>query len=360
MVDMNSIMKQLSYFYVSTAVLIAGIAYAWFARGVDQALIVAVLAILEISLSFDNAVINATILRRMSKFWQQIFLTVGMVIAVFGMRLFFPIAIVSATAGLSFGAVVELVLHHPAEYAEKLHMAHPAIAAFGGMFLLMIFLDFVIDEGKRVHWIDAIERPLARAGRLKTLSTLVALIGLLTVSLTWGGHETERVLLAGIIGQITYLGVRGMSQLFEHMGGVEKEGESLREPKPVKSLMPVVGRAAFFLFLYLEVLDASFSFDGVVGAFAITTDVLTIALGLGIGALFIRSLTIWLVRHDTLSAFVYLEHGAHYAIGALAVLLGVSLAYDVPEAITGLIGAGFVIVALISSLMERKTKPGRA
>ena len=78
------------------------------------------------------------------------------------------------------------------------------------------------------------------------------------------------------------------------------------------------GKAAFALFCYLEVLDASFSFDGVIGAFAISTDILVIAAGLGIGALFIRSLTVWLVRQGTLDEYVFLEHGAHYALGALA------------------------------------------
>lgn len=351
---MTPVLRTLSAFGIPVLILIAGVVGIFATRGLNQAIIVAVLAILEISLSFDNAVINATILRRMSKFWQRIFLTVGMVIAVFGMRLVFPIGIVSITAGLGFGKVFDLVLHHPAEYAEKLHMAHPAIAAFGGMFLLMIFLDFLLNEAKKIHWIEMIEEPLARAGRLKTLSTLLALLALLVVSSTWAGEDGSRVLLAGVIGQVTYLLVRGLSQLFEEMGGVKAEDDD--KPAGPGGLMPVVGRAAFFLFVYLEILDASFSFDGVVGAFAVTTDVLTITLGLGIGAIFVRELTVWLVRHNTLKEFVYLEHGAHYAVGALAVLMAASLAYEVPEAVTGLIGAGFIVIALVSSLLQRRRK----
>ena len=91
-------------------------------------------------------------------------------------------------------------------------------------------------------------------------------------------------------------------------------------------LAKATGKAGFFLFLYLEVLDASFSFDGVIGAFAITTDPILIALGLGlIGAMFVRSLTVFLVRKGTLADYVYLEHGAHWAIGALAVILLVGI-----------------------------------
>ena len=90
------------------------------------------------------------------------------------------------------------------------------------------------------------------------------------------------------------------------------------------------------MFLYLEVLDASFSFDGVIGAFAITNDIVLMALGLGIGAMYVRSLTVYLVRQGTLDDYVYLEHGAHYAIGALAVILLVTIQYEINEVITGL------------------------
>lgn len=355
---MKNLFYHLGYFKWTLAVLVASLALAFAMRGPALAVVVAVLVILEVSLSFDNAVINATILARMNAFWQKMFLTLGILIAVFGMRLVFPIAIVAVTAGLDWGTVVDLVLNHPEEYGHKLHEAHPSIAAFGGMFLFMIFLDFVIDESKRTHWFSVIERPLAKAGRLKTLSTLMALTCLLIVVSTLHHDEAARVLLAGVVGQVTYLFVRGFSQLFEQLGGVEAEhGHAHEQLKPAKSghgpVMQLAGRAAFFLFLYLEVLDASFSFDGVVGAFAITNDVLTIALGLGVGALAVRSLTVWLVRHDTLKEFVYLEHGAHYAVGALAVLLAVSLHFEIPEVVTGLIGVGFIVWAFFSSLAHR-------
>jgi hypothetical protein len=114
------------------------------------------------------------------------------------------------------------------------------------------------------------------------------------------------------------------------------------------------GKAAFFLFLYLEVLDASFSFDGVIGAFAISQDIFVIATGLGVGALYIRSLTVYLVRQGTLNDYVYLEHGAHWAIGALAVLLLVTIKYEIPEVVTGLIGVGFIIAAFISSVLRNR------
>jgi hypothetical protein len=186
---------------------------------------------------------------------------------------------------------------------------------------------------------------VAEGGRLKTLSSLVALIALLAVAATWGHEHAAQVTTSGALGLIAYLAVRGFSQLFEELGGVGK-GSS--------PAVPLAGKAAFFMFLYLEVLDASFSFDGVIGAFAITSNVLTIAIGLGVGAVFVRELTIWLVKHDTLSEFVYLEHGAHYAVGALAALMAIGLQYEIPEVVTGMTGILFICAALVSSVRHRR------
>jgi hypothetical protein len=347
---MQTALKSLRYFLVPTLVLLGGVLVGFAVGGLQQALVVAIVAVLEISLSFDNAVINASVLQRMNAFWQKMFITVGMLIAVAGMRLLFPIVIVMVTAKLGVGAVIDLALNHPHEYAERLTSAHPSIAAFGGMFLLMIFLDFLLNEAKRVHWVKAIERPLAKAGQLRTLSTLIALVALMVAAHASGADEV-RVLVAGVAGQVVYLLVNGFTKLFEHVGGLTEKS------KPVHGRVVIVtGKAAFFLFLYLNVLDASFSFDGVIAAFAISTNVLTIALGLGIGAFFIRELTLWLVRHDTLQEFIYLEHGAHYAVGALAVLMGVSLVVDVPDVLTGLIGAGLIGLSFWSSLNAKHKK----
>jgi uncharacterized protein len=318
-------------------VLLGGVAIGFLYGGLDAAFVVIILAVLEIGLSFDNAVVNASVLRRLNEFWQRMFLTVGMVIAVVGVRLLLPIVIVMLTASLGFGAVFDLALNHPELYALKLTVAHPAIAAFGGMFLLLIFLDFVIDETKQVHWIETLERPLAKAGRVRFLSTVIALAALWLVSATLAGQHAQAVVTAGLVGLMTYLVVRLMINWFERHS----------QAKPG---VPAAGRAGFLLFVYLQVLDAAFSFDSVIGAFAITTNVITIAVGLGIGAFFVRELTVWLVRHRALEQFIYLEHGAQYSVGALAVLLALSLAYDIPDVVTGLIGALFISLAFVSSL----------
>ncbi|WP_030414567.1 DUF475 domain-containing protein [Streptomyces sp. NRRL S-1448] len=357
----------------SFAVTVVGLALAGVLWGWQGLAIVGILSVLEISVSFDNAVINAGILRKMNAFWQKIFLTVGILIAVFGMRLVFPVVIVAITAKLGPIEAVKLALNDKAHYQELVTSAHPAIAAFGGMFLLMIFLDFIFEE-RDYKWLSWIEKPMAKMGKLDMLSVIIALVALLVTAMTvatnvahGGGDKTATVLLAGVAGLITYLVVGGISGYFEDkLEDEEDEDEDGDEAtaatatKGAGSALGLAGKAAFFLFLYLEVIDASFSFDGVIGAFAITNDIFMMALGLGIGAMYIRSLTVFLVRKGTLDDYVYLEHGAHYAIGALAVILLISIKYEINEVITGLIGVVLIGLSYASSVVRnrREGKPG--
>ncbi|MFF4405887.1 DUF475 domain-containing protein [Streptomyces sp. NPDC001262] len=356
----------------SFAVTAAGLALAGVLWGWQGLAIVAILSVLEISLSFDNAVINAGILRKMNPFWQKMFLTLGILIAVFGMRLVFPVVIVAITAKLGPVEAVKVAIQDHDRYEQLVTSAHPAIAAFGGMFLLMIFLDFVFED-RDIKWLAWLEKPLARLGKLETLSIVVALVALLVAATTvattvpvHGGSgtvdKTATVLLAGIGGLVTYLIVGGISGFFEdRLEEEEEEAEgnaAALSQKSGGSVVGLAGKAAFFMFLYLEVIDASFSFDGVIGAFAITNDIFAMALGLGIGAMYIRSLTVFLVRKGTLDDYVYLEHGAHYAIGALAVILLVTIKYEINEVVTGLIGVVLIGLAFFSSVLRNRRESG--
>nr|WP_202460267.1 DUF475 domain-containing protein [Streptomyces sp. SID1328] len=358
-------MKTFGWSFAITAIgLVAAVFYGgWKAFG-----IVAILSVLEISLSFDNAVVNAGILKKMSAFWQKIFLTVGVLIAVFGMRLVFPVVIVAISAKMGPVEAVNLALNNKDRYQELVTDAHPAIAAFGGMFLLMIFLDFIFED-RDIQWLRWIERPLAKLGKVDMLSVCIAMIVLLITSFTFATHahqhggahvdKAQTVLIAGIAGLITYMVVGGLSGYFEDKLEAEEEAEHEAEEEAARSGKPrsavkLAGQAAFFMFLYLEVLDASFSFDGVIGAFAITNDIVLMALGLGIGAMYVRSLTVYLVRQGTLDDYVYLEHGAHYAIGALAVILMVTIQYEINEVITGLVGVVLIAWSFWSSVRRNR------
>ncbi|GAB7108188.1 DUF475 domain-containing protein [Streptomyces phaeofaciens JCM 4814] len=351
----------------SLAVTALGLAFAAWQWGWEAFGIVLILCVLEISLSFDNAVVNAGILKKMNAFWQRIFLTLGILVAVFGMRLVFPVVIVAISAEVGPVEAVRLALDEPGRYEDLVTDAHPAIAAFGGMFLLMIFLDFVFED-RDIKWLAWLERPLARLGKVDMLSVCVALAALLITATTFAaqahvstGHadRSATVLLSGIAGLITYLVVGGLSGYFEDRLEDEEEHEHAEEEKaraegrPV-SVAALAGKAAFFLFLYLEVLDASFSFDGVIGAFAITNHIFWMALGLGIGAMYVRSLTVYLVRQGTLDDYVYLEHGAHYAIGALAGILLVTVQHQIDEIVTGLIGVVLIAASFLSSVRRNR------
>jgi hypothetical protein len=302
----------------------------------------AVLGVLEVSLSFDNAVVNATVLRNWNAFWRKLFLTVGILVAVFGMRLVFPLVIVAAATGLGMVDVWNMAINTPAEYARHLTEHHAEVSVFGGAFLLLVFLNFLFNDDKELHWLGRIEQKVGQYGTegLAVLLTLSAVFACMTMVAE--GRKLA-VLISGMVGVLVYIGVDWISGLLE-----EKEGGG--DP----ALGKLVSQGSIGGFLYLEVLDASFSFDGVIGAFAITNDVVIIMLGLAIGAMFVRSLTVYLVHRGTLDEFVFLEHGAHYAIGILALIMFLSVEYEIPEWFTGLSGVAFIVVSLWSSIRHKR------
>jgi hypothetical protein len=334
-----------------------------FIYGGPAALLTAIiLGIIETSLSFDNAIVNARILERMSEFWVKMFLTVGIVIAVFGMRIVFPILLVSFAAQLNPVEAVQLALakgdpETPGTYGYVLAAAHPQIAGFGGMFLLMLFLDFFFEK-RDINWIPGVERFLGAFGeRINGASFIVGLAFLFAAGMLDPTHR-EIVLVSGILGMGTYLLVNALGSAFESDEG--EDGE-VKIPGKQTKFAKATGKAGFFLFLYLEVLDASFSFDGVIGALAITVDPIIIALGLGlIGAMFVRSLTVYFVRTQKLKTFVYLEHGAHWAIGGLAMILLLTISFHINELVTGSISIVFILAALISSIIRKKREDREA
>lgn len=312
----------------------------WGALGVTLLLMV-----IELSFSFDNAIINAKVLATMSKRWQMIFLTVGILIAIFGMRVVFPILIVAVGASLSFGEVIDLALNHPHEYAEKLEATHPIIASFGGAFLLMLCFQFFFDQKREVHWFSQLERFLQRLQRrgLASILTLSVVVGLAFMP---GNTHTVQTLEAGVLGVAVFVIIHALVDALET---VQQKREGGKKGSLAKKVQLRTGWAAFSTFMYLEILDASFSFDGVLGAFAVTTSVVLIAAGLGIGAIWVRSLTVFMVRRGTLDTYKFLEHGAHYTIAILAASLLLSIFLEVPEVIAGLAGLIFIGGSIIAS-----------
>ena len=306
--------------------------------------IIVVLSVLEISLSFDNAVVNASVLKGMDKVWQRRFLTWGIAFAVFGMRVFFPLAIVAIAAGLGPVETVNLSLNEPAEYERIVSSAHVGIAGFGGAFLAMVGLKFFFDADKDVHWIRVIEQNIARVAALPAVEIAILLLVMWGISTMLAPAEALTFLVAGILGLVTFIAVEGINTILE-----------LHEEK--KRLAGTVVRSGLGGFLYLNVLDASFSFDGVIGAFALSNNMIIIALGLSIGAMFVRSMTIHLVEKGTLAQYRFLEHGAFWAIIVLGGIMLMSARFHIPETITGLIGAILIGLSLWWSVRHNKRHP---
>ncbi|MEK7134080.1 MAG: DUF475 domain-containing protein [Patescibacteria group bacterium] len=319
---------------VVSVVAFAG-AFAW--GGLGALFLVVLLAILETTLSFDNAVVNAKVLGRMDVRWQRRFLVWGIPIAVFGTRFVLPILIVAAAAGLSPVFVTQLAFFNPVRYGTYLAEAHIAIAAFGSAFLLLVSLKYFFNDRKTVHWIVMIERHLSRWGGIEAIEIALVLAVLLGCAFLVP-YDAATLLIAGLIGVVLFIVIEGIAQSFEVETG---------------SIVATGGAA---LFVYLNVLDSAFSLDGVVGAFAITSALPIIIAGLGIGALFVRAFTVALVRAKTLDSLPYLEHGAHYAIFGLALAMLLGIFVHVPEAITGFVGLVFVTLAYVSSRREMRSR----
>ena len=306
--------------------------------------IIVVLSILEISLSFDNAVVNASVLKDMDRVWQKRFLTWGIAFAVFGMRIVFPLAIVAIAAGIGPVDTIRLSLNDPLEYERLVSSAHVGIAGFGGAFLAMVGLKFFFDGEKDVHWIGAIERFLGRFSALPAAEIGLLLLAIWGISLLLPEAEALTFVVAGILGIVTFIAVEGVSTMLE-----------LHEEK--QRFAGAVVRSGLGGFLYLNILDASFSFDGVIGAFALSNNMIVIALGLSIGAMFVRSMTIHLVEKGTLAQYRYLEHGAFWAIIVLGAIMLLSARYHIPETITGLIGAILIGLSLWWSVRFNRRHP---
>ncbi len=296
-----------------------------------------ILAVLEISLSFDNAIVNANKLEKMTPIWRRRFLTWGILIAVFGMRILFPLLVVVVAAGINPVEAIRLAATEPARYAEIINGAHLSIAAFGGAFLMMVSLSWFIDDEKEVDWIRGLETGLRKCGAVRGVEIAIVLGLVLVFSVVLPTREMGTFLFAAIFGIVTFLAVEILGHALDRSQAADQ-----------------VARGGLGAFLYLEVLDASFSFDGVIGAFALTQNLFLIAIGLGIGAMYVRSMTIMLVERKTLAQFRYLENGAFWSILILSVIMFAQTLVHVPEVITGLLGAGFIGLSLMSSLRHNR------
>ncbi len=226
-------MKHFRFSIIFTVICLALSAYWGFTHGAEAGLmtmfkalaITGILAVMEVSLSFDNAVVNASVLKTWNHFWRTLFLTVGIIVAVFGMRLLFPLLIVGVTADMSIVDVAQLALNDPKSYSEKLMAHHPEISAFGGMFLLLVFLNFLFDDEKDSHWFHWLESKLANLASIPAVSVFLALISLLVMAHFVDADTRLAVMMSGIWGIVVYIGVQVIGHLLESSDADDEETE---------------------------------------------------------------------------------------------------------------------------------------
>jgi hypothetical protein len=298
------------------------------------------LALIEISMSFDNAVVNEQKLKNMSSFWRQAFFWFGIPIAVVGMRFLVPLEIVSNIESISLHDAYNLAVNAPDKFSESLKQAHAAIAGFGGAFLMLTAFEFFGGDEKEESWLPG-EGILAKIGVVRGLEFVAVFVALMI-----GYHVSGSVpmVLAGIGGCIVFVAMSALKQSMEHI-------DSWLGQSTITALRILQGGLGGFL--YLEVLDASFSLDGVVAAFAISKNIWVVAAGLGVGAIFVRELTLWMVKTGASATFKYLPNGAFWSILVLSLTMFVSVIHEVPDLLVSISSVGFIVAALISSKLSK-------
>lgn len=299
-----------------------------------------ILSALETSQSMDNSIIAAKILKDFSPKWQNRYKTWGFLIAVLGMRFLMPVLLVSAITKISPIASIVMAFHEPQKYAQTILSSEPKIMSFGGAFLLMLSSYSLFNHEKDTHWLK-VEEYLSKMSNSTfatyTLSLLTTGFVLLLTCFYAKAEEKMGIFVSGVAGLIAFALVKLLGVL-------------VGEPGSKK------GGSALGAFIYLEAIDASFSFDGVISSFAVSTNLINNMLGLGVGAMVVRCLTLANVKSGFMAELPYLENGAYASIFILSLLMYLKdVGLNVPDFITGTLGLFIIGLSFISSVRAAKS-----
>jgi len=295
-------------------------------------LTVAGLSVFEIVSSIDNAIINADVLATMGEKARRWFLLWGLIFAVFVVRGLLPWLIVWATTpslGL-IGALLATFSSDPAVTAA-IESSAPVLLIFGGMFLVLLFF----------HWLFVEEKTCglrSEAFFSRQSVWFYAVASILLAVIVWFALQIDTLMgFAAVLGSTAFFIVHGFRQ------NAEVQEARLRRP----------GMSDFSKIAYLEVLDATFSIDGVIGAFAFTLSVPLILIGNGIGAVVVRELTVRGV--DKIRSYCFLKNGAMYSILVLGtIMLADSFGFHIPTWLSPIATFGIVGYFLYRSMQEQK------
>lgn len=313
------------------------------------------LSAVEVAVSFDNAAVNATHLPKMNAFWRKMFLIVGIAIAVIGMRFYLPLQIVSYIGDLSLFDSYHLAVSDGAAFGKILADASATVAGFGGSFLLMTALAFFVSAEKEANWITWLEVPLQKLGELTenwnikgfAFRPVEAAITLGLAYLISANHGNTEFFYAAIAGLGVFYAVDLLKLSFE----------ALDEKLSTSKAKWIAGGLGTFI--YLEILDASFSFDGVIAAFALSDNLWVIAGALGVGALVVRSMTIMLYETGAMKTYEFLENGAFVAIILLAASMYLGEVFHVPHwivAVTSILSIAGAVYCSIKNTTEEEAE----
>lgn len=286
------------------------------------------LCLFEIICSIDNAIINAEVLGTMQVRFRRWFLLWGILFAVFVVRGLLPLLLVWFSApDLSPWEVFTAMFSESTAIRDAIELSTPLLLTGGGVFLIFLFLHWLFLEEKHFGLIG--ERYISSKG-----VWFYALVSLLLTLIVWFALQINPMMaLSAVIGSTAFFIVHGFRQNAES-----------QEQKLLGGNMSDISKI-----LYLEVIDATFSIDGVVGAFAFTLSVPLILIGNALGAIAVRQLTISNI--DRIRRYIYLKNGAMYSIFFLGfIMLLESFGFDIPSWVSPVMTFGIVGYFFIRSV----------
>ena len=301
-------------------------------------LTVAGLCLFETITSIDNAIINAEVLSTMGEKARRWFLLWGILIAVFAIRGFLPWLIVWATVPeLGFIGALTATFSSDENVTRAIQTSAPILLAGGGIFLVFLFFHWLFQEKKHYGLVG--EQFIHKHG-----VWFFAVVSILLTVIVWFAlHQDPYMAFGAVVGSTTFFITHGFK------ANAERAEEELLEGKGHLSDLSKI--------LYLEVIDATFSIDGVLGAFAFTLSVPLILVGNGLGAIAVRQLTIGNI--ERVKRYVYLKNGAMYSVLVLGtVMLLHAFHFHIPEWISPV--ATFLIVGYFFLKSVRAAKQADA
>lgn len=288
----------------------------------------------EIICSIDNAIINAEVLGSMQPKYRRWFLLWGILVAVFLVRGLLPLLLVwFSTPELTPWEAFTAMFSDNPDIKEAIETSSPILLIGGGTFLIFLFF----------HWLFLEEKHFGLPGERYFFSKGVwfyAVVSILLMAIVWFAIEKNAMMAFGaVVGSTAFFIVHGFRQNAE-----------LQEQKLINGDMSDISKI-----LYLEVIDATFSIDGVLGAFAFTMSVPLILIGNALGAIAVRQITVGNI--DRIKKYRFLKNGAMYSILCLGIIMLIdSFGFHIPEFVSPVITFTVVGLFYMKSVREAGSK----